>query len=60
MRFVETLWWMSYAPWMRAFLPPETMRTLDQLEKMCKIGSASGSAGSAVSEIDRVVRERRQ
>lgn len=33
-RFVETLWWMSYSPKMRAFLPPDAMWTLKELEKM--------------------------
>jgi len=34
MRFIETLRWMAYDPWRRIFLPPETLRTLDELEKM--------------------------
>jgi regulator of protease activity HflC (stomatin/prohibitin superfamily) len=33
MRFVETLQWMAYDPYRRAFLPPETLRTLAELEK---------------------------
>jgi hypothetical protein len=32
-RFVETLWWMSYAPWRRSFLPPDAIKMLDSLEK---------------------------
>ncbi len=31
-RFVEALRWMAYDPWKRVFLPPEIMRTLDELE----------------------------
>lgn len=31
-RFVETLRWMAYDPWKRVFLPPEIIRTLDELE----------------------------
>ncbi len=33
-RFVETLWWTSYAPWMRASLPPKAMQTLKELESL--------------------------
>jgi len=55
-RFVEALWWMSYAPWMRAFLPPEAMRTLQELEKM--LGEA-GPSDKTLSEIDRLLIERR-
>lgn len=33
-RFVETLRWMAYDPLRKAFLPPEIMRTLDELERM--------------------------
>jgi hypothetical protein len=33
-RFIETLHWMAYDPWKRAFMPPEIMRTLDELEKV--------------------------
>ena len=32
-RFVETLRWIVYDPFKRAFMPPEIMRTLDELEK---------------------------
>jgi hypothetical protein len=31
-RFVETLRWMAYDPFKRAFMPPEIMRTIDELE----------------------------
>lgn len=34
MRFIETLRWMTYDPFKQAFVPPEIMRTLDELEKM--------------------------
>jgi len=34
MRLVETLRWMAYDPWRRVFLPPEILRTLDELGKM--------------------------
>jgi len=37
-RFVETLWWMSYSPGTRAFLPPDVLRTLDELGKMLGAG----------------------
>lgn len=33
-RFVETLWWMSYSPGVKAFMPPDAIRTLDELQKM--------------------------
>jgi len=33
MRFIETLRWMAYDPFKRAFLPPEIIRTLDELDK---------------------------
>jgi regulator of protease activity HflC (stomatin/prohibitin superfamily) len=36
MRFVETLQWMAYDPYKRVFLPPETLRTLAELEKTLK------------------------
>lgn len=46
-RFVETLWWMSYSPGMRAFLPPDALRTLDELGKLLGQGeSATPNAGS--------------
>ena len=46
-RFVETLWWMSYSPGMRAFLPPDALRTLDELRKILgQGGDAALSAGS--------------
>ena len=34
MRFIETLRWMSYDPFKQTFMPPEIMRTLDEMEKM--------------------------
>jgi regulator of protease activity HflC (stomatin/prohibitin superfamily) len=34
MRFVQTLRWMAYDPLKLAFLPPEILRTLDELEEM--------------------------
>ena len=46
-RFVETLWWMSYSPGTRAFLPPDALRTLDELRKM--LGQGDGVAPSASS-----------
>jgi len=39
-RFVETLWWMSYSPGTRAFLPPDAMWTLKELQKM--LGEGEG------------------
>lgn len=47
MRFVETLRWMAYDPFKRAFMPPEIMRTLDQLQKM--LGKADPPADEALS-----------
>ena len=32
-RFVETLWWMSYSPWVRSFLPPKAIKARKELEK---------------------------
>ncbi|MCP4539594.1 MAG: hypothetical protein GY832_20860 [Chloroflexi bacterium] len=34
MRFIETLRWMTYDPFKQTFMPPEIMRTLDEMEKM--------------------------
>ncbi len=46
-RFVETLWWMSYSPGTRAFLPPDTLRMLDELGNLLGDGeSASLNAES--------------
>ncbi len=41
MRFIETLRWMSYNPWTRNFLPPEAMRSLNELEKLLPGGESS-------------------
>jgi len=46
-RFVETLWWMSYSPGMRAFLPPGAMRTLKELEKMLGKGEGASQQGDS-------------
>lgn len=40
-RFVETLWWMSYSPAVQAFMPPDAIRTLDELQKMLGKGKSS-------------------
>lgn len=39
-RFIQTLRWMAYDPVKLAFLPPETLRTLDELEK--SLGQTKG------------------
>ncbi|HET90705.1 MAG TPA: hypothetical protein ENN99_08210 [Chloroflexi bacterium] len=41
MRFIETLRWMSYNPWTRNFLPPEAMRSLNELEKLLPGGEGT-------------------
>jgi len=46
-RFVETLWWMSYSPGTRAFLPPDTLRTLDELKKLLGDGADTVSDASS-------------
>ncbi|OQY23965.1 MAG: hypothetical protein B6I34_04110 [Anaerolineaceae bacterium 4572_32.1] len=45
-RFVETLWWLSYSPGTRAFLPPGTLRTLDELKKLLGDGTDTASNAS--------------
>ncbi len=53
MRFVETLRWMAYDPFKRIFLPPETLRMLDELESA--LGSASSSQMTLSPELGRLL-----
>lgn len=55
--FVEGLWWMSYAPWMRAFMPPEAMRTLEELEKI--LGKKDVPLDETLPGLRRLLIERR-
>jgi regulator of protease activity HflC (stomatin/prohibitin superfamily) len=58
MRFVEALRWMAYDPFKRVFMPPEIMRTLDELEKtMGK--EVERPSGGTISEINRFQMEGR-
>lgn len=50
-QFVETLRWMAYDPFKRAFMPPEIMRTLDELEKA--LGEADDSVEEPVIRLGR-------
>ncbi len=58
MQFIETLRWMAYDPWKRVFLPPEALRTLDELEKM--MDKAGVSPDETRSEIRRLLAEARE
>ena len=52
MQFIETLRWMAYDPFKRAFMPPEIMRTLDELEKA--MGKAKESSDETISGISSI------
>ena len=58
MRFIETLRWMAYDPWKRAFLPPEIMRTLEELENT--LSKAEKPAGETLPGIARLLTEGRE
>jgi len=49
MQFIETLRWMAYDPFKRAFMPPEIMRTLDELEKM--MGEKKAPSGRSIVQV---------
>jgi hypothetical protein len=50
-RFVETLRWMAYDPFKRAFMSPEIMRTLDELEIELKRAKRTGEVGLEVRDM---------
>jgi hypothetical protein len=50
-RFIETLHWMAYDPFKRAFMPPEIMRTLDELEIELKRAKRTGEVGLEVRDM---------
>ncbi len=58
MQFIETLRWMAYDPFKRIFLPPEIMRTINELEKMV-LGTGRPSEDT-VSEFGRYLVETRR
>ncbi len=45
-RLVETLRWMSFDPVTRAFLPPEALRSLQDLEDSLSTGQAYAQSGA--------------
>jgi len=57
-RFIETLRWMAYDPYKRMFLPPETLRMLNQLEQL--LGEAGVSPGEGAQPTDEVFSELRR
>jgi hypothetical protein len=50
LRLVETLRWMAYDPFKQAFLPPEIMRTLNELENMLGKGRKTKQVGKEEEE----------
>ena len=55
MRFVETLRWMAYDPLRRVYLPPEILRTLDELEQA--VGETRVGTEGPISQTERLLRE---
>lgn len=56
---IETLQWMAYDPYRRVFLPPEIMRTLDEMKKMLDKVEKEVSPDEAIAGIGRLLVERR-
>ncbi|MDY7076441.1 MAG: SPFH domain-containing protein [Chloroflexota bacterium] len=60
MQFIETLRWMAYDPFKRAFLPPETLRMLDELEKILKRNETSAPPDESSQRLGRLLIEGRE
>ena len=60
MQFIETLRWMAYDPFKRAFLPPETLRMLDELEKTLKRNEISAPPDESSQRLGRLLIEGRE
>ena len=58
MRFVQTLRWMAYDPFKRAFLSPEILRTIEQLENV--VSREDAFLEEPISDIERMVKEGRR